>query len=134
MLLLCLFLLTGWALMSELASSALERRISSVQSAEQMIRNMSDEERATRMPEVQKGFGMLFPGFRFYVKDSDGDHRFPSNSPALNVSSNWGNTDGLLVYNRFFYVWTHYLDNAEEITVLAPLSNQIIEISFLTSA
>ena len=130
-LLLCLFLLTGWALMSELAiylaNSALERRIGSVQSAEQMIQNMSDEERAARMPEMQKGYGMLFPGIRFYVKDSDGDHRFPSNSPALGVSPKWGNTDGLLVYNRRFYAWAHHHDNAGEITVLAPLSDEIIE-------
>ncbi len=130
-LLVSLSLLTGWALMSELAiylaDSALDRRIASVQSAIDMIRRAPADQRLEHTAGIQNGFGMVFPGIRIYLKDTDGNHSFPSSAPAVQVPEAWGDTSGLLVHDRRFYAWGHYRDKVEEITVIAPLSDAIIE-------
>jgi phosphoserine phosphatase RsbU/P len=130
-LLLSFFLLTGWALMSELAiylaDSALDRRIASVQSAVETIRHESVSERLQSLPKIQNAYGMLFPGIRFCVRDTDGTHEVPIGTPAVTVPEGWGNTSGLLTYNRQFYAWAHYRDSSQEITILAPLSDASIE-------
>lgn len=130
-LLVCMSLLTGWALMSELAiylaSSALDRRIDSVQSSIQLLRRAPVNEQERQATEVQRGFASLFPGITFYLRDADGEHKYPADSPDLRVSPKWGNVSGLLVMQKHFYAWAHYRDEKEEITVLAPLSRATVE-------
>ena len=130
-LLFCMFLLTGWTLMSELAiylaSSALERRVDAVQSAVQFLRRVPLDQREERDLEMQRGFSSMFPGIVFYIRDGKGDHKFPPTSPDLPISPKWGNVSGLLVLQKHFYSWAHFRDSKEEVTVLAPLSGAVIE-------
>jgi sigma-B regulation protein RsbU (phosphoserine phosphatase) len=131
LLLLSMSLLTGWALMSELAiylaSSALDRRIDAVQSSVQFLQRVPLNEREQRDQEMQRGFSSMFPGIEFYVHDATGEHKFPPTSPDLRISPKWGDVSGLLVLRKHFYAWAHYHDDKEEITVLAPLSRTAIE-------
>ncbi len=131
---LLLFALVGlgaWALMNELAiylaSSALDRRLDSVNSAVEALRDMPATQRPYAAPEIIKAFGHALPGITFYVKDETGDHRYPPEAPPLDVPPGWKNVDGLLVLNSHFYGWAHFIDSKEEITALAPLSNEMVE-------
>ena len=129
-LLFCMFLLAGWTLMSELAiylaSSALERRIDAVQMSVQALRRIPPEQRSQQDTDLQHGFSHMLPGIIFYVHDSQGTHRRPESSPALDIPPEWGNVSGLLVQRREFYARSHYRDSQEEITAIAPLSDETI--------
>lgn len=131
LLLFCMFCLTGWTLMSELAiylaSSALDRRVDAVHWAIQFVRRVPPNQLEQRAAEMQQGFSSMFPGIIFYVHDVNGEHKFPASSPDLQVPSKWENVDGLLVLQRHFYSWSHYRDDNEEVTALAPLSATILK-------
>jgi sigma-B regulation protein RsbU (phosphoserine phosphatase) len=131
LLLFVLFGLGAWALMNELAiylaSSALDRNIESVQKAVEIVRKMPPEFRHNGAPEVARAFGQTFPGFRFYIKDENGEHRYPADAPPLTIPPGWGDVNGLLVLDRHFYGWAHYANGNTEITALAPFSNEMIE-------
>ncbi|MGA8029583.1 MAG: SpoIIE family protein phosphatase [Bryobacteraceae bacterium] len=129
-----LFVLVGlgaWALMNELAiylaSSALDRRLDSVNAAVETIHGMAPQQRSSAAPEVLKAFGHTLPGITLYVKDETGDHRYPADALPLEVPPGWKNVDGLLVLRSHFYGWAHYIDDKQEITALAPLSNEMVE-------
>ncbi len=131
---LLLFLLVGmgsWALMNELAiylaGSALDRRLDSLNAAVEYIRGQPLPGRQYSSPEITKAFSHAFPGLMVYVKDRSGEHRYPAGAPALAVPSGWKNVNGLLVFDSHFYGWAHFIDSAEEITALAPLSDSIVE-------
>ncbi len=130
-LLFCMFLLTGWTLISELAiylaSSALERRIDAVQSSVQFLRSVPLDEREQRDAEVQKGYSALLPGITFYVHDALGNHKFPASGPNVEISPKWGDVRGLVVWHKTFWAWAHYRDDKQEITALAPLTGVEIE-------
>ncbi|MBV9269218.1 MAG: SpoIIE family protein phosphatase [Acidobacteriaceae bacterium] len=130
LLLFLLFVVSGWALVSELAvylaTSALERRLESVSSAITTIRNLPVQFRQYAIPEIEAAYKDWFPEFSVEVKDKTGDHEYPESSPRVTVSPKWRDVSGLLVMNKRFYAWAHYIDQREEITVLAPLSNRII--------
>ncbi len=131
--LLLLFVLIGlgtWALMSELAiylaSSALDRRLESVHSAVEMIQKISPRDRPYAMPHIVQAFNPMFPGIAFHVRDDTGAHAYPPNSPPLEVPSGWKNVNGLLFLKGHFYAWAHFIDDKQEITALAPLSDETI--------
>ncbi len=123
--------LSGWALMSELAiylaSSALDRRLDSLQSAVQGLERISPPERGMAVSHFAEAFEHSFPGIAFYFRDQTGIHSYPANAPQLIVPPNWGNVSGLLVWNHRFYGWAHARQDNGAITVLAPLSNQLVE-------
>ncbi len=131
LLLLALFVILGWALMSELAiylaKSALERHIDGVQDSIQTIKGIPVEARKFALVQVERAYaGAGFPGIAFYIKDSTGVHRFPPDSNDINVPAGWKNVHGLLVHDGRFYAFAHYLDQAQEITSLAPLSDEMV--------
>jgi sigma-B regulation protein RsbU (phosphoserine phosphatase) len=130
LLLFVLFVVCGWALISELAvylaTSALERRLDAVGSIVTTIRNIPIEFRHYAIPEIEGAYKDWFPDLSVEVENKTGDHTYPQTSPHLDVPPQWKNVSGLLVMNRRFYAWAHYIDSKEEITVLAPLSNRII--------
>lgn len=123
--------LSGWALMSELAiylaSSALDRRLESLQGAVQSLQRISPPDRPNVVSHFAEAFAHSFPGITFYLQDETGIHSYPANAPHLVVPPGWGNVNGLLVWNGRFYGWAHEKHDADQITVLAPLSNQIVE-------
>lgn len=131
---LLLFLLVGlgsYALMNELAiylaSSALDRRLDSINAAVEAVRDQPLPQRLGAAPEIAKAFNHAFPGLLLYVKDSSGEHRYPPSASALAIPSGWKNVNGLLVLNHHFYGWAHFSDETQEITALAPLSDTLIE-------
>lgn len=130
LLLFVLFALATWSFMSELAiylaNSALNRRVEAVQGALAALLRLPVEGRPEAGLAVARGFRSFLPGTKLYVHDANGSYRFPADSPALNVPSGWGNVHGLLVYDHRFYVWAHYKDGFQEITVLSPLSDEAI--------
>ncbi|MBV9158694.1 MAG: SpoIIE family protein phosphatase [Acidobacteriaceae bacterium] len=131
LLLFALFGLGAWALMNELAiylaSSALDRRLDSVKSAVETVRGIPPTQRPYAAPEIVKALGHMLPGISVYVKDQTGDHRYPPDALPLQVPPGWQNVDGLLVLNSHFYGWAHFIDEKQEITTLAPLSNELVE-------
>ncbi len=130
LLLFVLFAITGWALVSELAvylaDSALERRVEAIRSAIPAIQHIPPEYRREALREIEASFRRFFPDFYVYVKDKNGDYKSPASAPSITVAPKWGDTGGLLVMDGHFYAWAHQLDPQEEITVLAPLTNQLI--------
>jgi sigma-B regulation protein RsbU (phosphoserine phosphatase) len=123
--------LSSWALMSELgiylASSALDRRLESLQGAVQQLENVPAVDRPMAVSHFAEAFEHSFPGITFYFKDETGSHCFPPNAPRLTVASGWGDVNGLLVWNRHFYGWAHAKHDHDDITIMAPLSNQMVE-------
>ena len=130
LLLFVFFGLATWTLMSELAvylaTSALERRVDAVESAVTTIRNVPVKFREYAIPEIENGYHNVFPGLTIYIKDSNGDHSYPLGASPPQISPEWKDVNGLLVFNHQFYAWAHYADKTEEITVLAPLSDDVI--------
>lgn len=130
LLLFVLFALATWSFMSELAiylaNSALDRRIDAVQDALNAMKQLPIERRPETAQALANGFRAYQPGTVFYVNDRNGSYRFPPNSPDLDVPAGWKDVHGLLVYKHQFFGWAHYKDSSQEITVLSPLSDQVI--------
>jgi sigma-B regulation protein RsbU (phosphoserine phosphatase) len=129
-LLFILFAITAWALVSELAiylaTSALERRVESVNTVIPTIQHIPAQYRREALQEIEASYRKWFPRFDVYIKDSQGVFKSPPDAPDVEVSPKWGDTGGLIVMRKRFYAWAHAIDNNQEITVLAPLSDQII--------
>src|SRR4051794_18569941 len=123
--------LTSWALMNELAiylaSSALDRRIDSVQAAVETLRGIPPEHRDGAASQIQKAFDASFPGIMFFITDGTGTHRYPADAPTLNIPSGWKTTRGLLVLQGHFFGWSHFVDDSVNITAIAPFTNRLIE-------
>jgi phosphoserine phosphatase RsbU/P len=130
LLLFILFGIAGWSLMSELAvylaTSALERRVEAVASSITTIRNLPVKFRQYAIPEIEKQYHAGFPGMTIYIKDKSGEQIYPPGTPSPEISTDWKNVSGLLVYKKRFYAWSHYIDASEEISVMAPLSEDLI--------
>jgi len=130
-LLFTLVALGAWAMLNELAiylaSSELDRRIGSLNAAIDAVRGFPLDRRAIAAAEIEHGFSHEFPNLRLYLNDASGQHRYPPDSPALNIPSGWQNVNGLLVLDHHFYGWAHYSGNGEEIAALAPLSDETVE-------
>lgn len=131
LLLFVLFGLGAWALMNELAiylaRSALERRLEIVQSAVTTLQRMPQDIRVPAAPEVVKSYSYDFPGIAVYIKDSSGEHRFPAESPPLNIPAGWDNTNGLMMIAGHAYGWAHYNTPDGAITAVAPLTPETVQ-------
>lgn len=129
-LLLVLIGLGTWMLMSELAiylaGSALDRRIYEIRSAVESLEKIPEEHRFAAAAHLADALNETFPGITLYVKDFAGEHRFPTTGPPLQLPPGWKNVDGLLVLNNRYYAWAHKIDGQQEITALAPLSDEMI--------
>jgi sigma-B regulation protein RsbU (phosphoserine phosphatase) len=130
LLLLGLVGLGAWAFTTELAiylaSSALERRVDAINNALRMLDGMTAQQRSAAAPDFQRGISNQFPDFRLYIKDENGERKYPPNSPDLHLPSSWKTTNGLLVFNRRFYGWAHVVSAHGEFTALAPLSESMV--------
>ena len=130
-LLLILVSIGAWAMLNELAiylaSSELDRRIGSLNSAINAVRGFPADRRDAAASEIERGFSHEFPNLRLYIHDSTGNHRYPPDCPPLNIPPGWGKVNGLLVLNGHFYGWAHYSDSHDEIVALAPLSDETVE-------
>jgi phosphoserine phosphatase RsbU/P len=131
LLLFMLVVLGAWALTNELAtylaSSALDRRLASINGAVEALRSMAPAQREAAVPEISKAFSHAFPGITFYFKDQTGSHRYPADAPAIDVPAGWKNVNGLIVLDGHFYGWAHYIDGVTEITALVRLSDEMVE-------
>jgi phosphoserine phosphatase RsbU/P len=123
--------LGSWALMNELAiylaSSALQRRLDEVSTAVEVLHDTPKEKRLVNAPEVQKAFARTMPGIMFVIRDGTGMHRFPPEAPALNIPPGWKAVKGVLVFDEHFYGWAHDFDSSCEITIIAPLTNTLVQ-------
>ncbi len=131
---LLLFVLVGlgaWALMNELAiylaSSALDRRLDAVNGAVQALERIPPEHRRDATGEIAAAFAHVLPGITLYIHDKTGNYSFPVNAPPLDLPQGWHDVAGLLVYHHHFYGWCHHLTAGDEITALAPLSDNTVE-------
>jgi len=131
---LLLFILIGltvWGLTNDLAiylaSSALDRRLDPINGLVEGLRRMPPEQRITTAPEMQRAFSKSFPGMAIYTKDAAGAHRYPADSPILELPDGWKNAGGLLVWREHFYGWAHRIGDGVEVTALAPISNEMLE-------
>lgn len=131
LLLFALVSIGAWALMNELAlylaSSALDRRFDAVNAATEALRRIPGGEREVAASQVARAFDRTLPGVGFYFKDATGIHRYPVDALALDIPPGWKNVTGLMVLNSHFYAWAHRVDGQDQITALAPLSNDTVE-------
>ncbi len=131
LLLFALVAIGAWALMNELAlylaSSALDRRFEAVNAAVETMRRVPVRERAAAAPNIARAFSNSISGITFYFKDESGVHHYPLDAPAVEVPPGWKNVSGLVVLNKHFYAWAHRIDTDNEISALAPLSNETVE-------
>jgi sigma-B regulation protein RsbU (phosphoserine phosphatase) len=129
-----LFVLIGlsdWALMSELAiylaNSALDHRVGDLRRMAERLEEIPPGDRQAAVPHFADAAGQSFQGITFYFKDQSGTHTYPRSAPPLPVPPGWGNVSGLLVWKDQFYGWAHVARGNDEVSVLAPLSNEVVE-------
>jgi phosphoserine phosphatase RsbU/P len=119
-----------WAMMSELAiylaSSALDRRLDAVREAAEFLHSVPVDQRPMAAQHVLEAHSREFPGVWIDLKDDTGEHRLPKNSPAVQIPEAWKTVNGLLFDNGHFYAWAHIADNDQQITLIAPLSDETI--------
>lgn len=129
-LLLILVGLGAWAFTTELAiylaSSALERRVDSINNAMLVMNGMTDAQRAVSAADFQKGISHEFPNFHLYIKDESGVHKYPADAEDLQMPAGWKTSHGLLVFHHRFYGWSHIVGTHAELTGLAPLSEDMV--------
>jgi sigma-B regulation protein RsbU (phosphoserine phosphatase) len=131
---LLLFVLIGlsvWGLTNDLAiylaSSALDRRLDPINGTVAALERMSADQRADAAAGMQHAFNGAFPGIAFYVQDRNGSHRYPPDSPPLNLPAGWNDASGLLVWRGHFYGWCHRTSDQAQVTAVAPLSDEFVE-------
>ena len=121
---------SSYALTSELAiylaSSALDRRLDQIRFAAETIHNARPDERRVEAPRMVGYLTQEFPGLVLYVRDSRGPLRVPATAPEIGLPRGWKNVNGLVSRKGTFYGWSHVVDDDEEITLLAPLSRDLI--------
>jgi sigma-B regulation protein RsbU (phosphoserine phosphatase) len=119
-----------WAMMSELAiylaSSALDHRLDAVRNAADFLHSIPADQRPAAALHLIDAHSQDFPGVQIYLDDKTGEHRFPPNSPPLHIPPGWKTVNGLLFDKGGFYAWAHILDTDQQITLIAPLSDQVI--------
>jgi sigma-B regulation protein RsbU (phosphoserine phosphatase) len=122
--------LSAWGLTTELAvylaTSALERRIEGVNNVTHALDGMSAQQRATTAADLQRGISKESPGFRIYISDETGNHKYPADCADLHLPASWKTSNGLLVLDGQFYGWAHIANHGRQITALAPLSDQTV--------
>ncbi len=130
LLILILVSIGAWAFTTELAvylaTSALDRRLANIDGATHVLSGMTTEQRATGSANFQKAINNEFPGFRLYVTDESGHHKYPADLPDLTLPNGWKNASGLLVMDHRFFGWSHIVNSNSEITALAPLSKGMV--------
>ncbi len=131
LLLLVLVGLSLWGLTNDLAiylaTAALERKLDPLNSAVESLSRMSPDQRRMVAADMEDSFAKVFPGVAFYVRDQNGERRFPSDSPELKLDSKWRDAHGLLFWHNRFYGWALRADVQSQICALAPLSNELVE-------
>lgn len=122
--------LSAWALTSEvaiyLARSELDRRLGMIKGGADSLHHEHGEQRYLAAGQFYGWMKDYYPGFAIYLHDANGDRSYPVNAPALNLSPEWRNADGLIYRQNRFYGWTHIKNADEEITIIAPFSRQMI--------
>lgn len=122
--------LGAWAFTTELAvylaTSALERRVDSINNAVRVLEGMTITQRIAAAADFQKGISHDFPNFRLYIKDDSGERKYPSDSADLKLPNGWTSTNGLLFLDHRFYGWSHVKGPHGDITGLAPLSESMV--------
>ena len=130
LLIVALVTMGAWAFTTELAiylaTSALERRLDSIDGAAHVLGGMTVDQRSAAAADFQKGMSQEFPRFRLYITDASGEKRYPADSPDLPLPQGWKNASGLLVMDHHFYGWSHLTNQNYEITALAPLSKRVV--------
>ncbi len=131
LLLLALIGIGAWAITSELAvylaTSALQNRIRGLDDMVQALHKLPVDQQLTAAPEILLGEQTRNPGTRLYIAVDGISHRFPPDAQELHLKPSWKNVEGLAVYQSKFYGMAHYSGNGEEITALAPLTDEIVE-------
>ena len=131
---LLLFVLIGlsiWGLSNDLAvyvaGAALDRKLDPIVGTVEGLAKMSPSQRVEMAGDMQQAFSKSFPGIAFYIKDENGLRSYPQDSPPLNLAPGWRNANGLLYWRTHFYGWAHRVNEGSQVTVVAPLSNEMVE-------
>jgi sigma-B regulation protein RsbU (phosphoserine phosphatase) len=131
LLLLVLVGLSLWGLTNDLAiylaSSALERRLDPLIGAVDGLSRMNSNQRGPVAGEMQDALSKNFPGVTFYLHDPSGTHRYPLDSPELQLDPSWRDANGLLYWHDRFYGWCLRVDGHTQVYALAPLTQELFE-------
>jgi sigma-B regulation protein RsbU (phosphoserine phosphatase) len=130
-LLLILVGLSLWGLTNDLAiylaTSALERKLDPLTGAVEGLSRVSAGQRDTVAADMQGAFSKTFPGVAFYIRDDNGERRFPVDSPKLDLDQSWKDAHGLFFWRERFYGWALRVEGRTQVYALAPLSNELVE-------
>jgi sigma-B regulation protein RsbU (phosphoserine phosphatase) len=131
LLLLVLVGLSFWGLTNDLAiylaTSALERKLDPIVGAVDSLARIPAVQRGQVAAEMQDAFSKTFRGISFYVRDENGEHRYPLDSPELKLDSSWKDANGLLFWRERFYGWALRAEGVKQVFAVAPLSNELVE-------
>jgi sigma-B regulation protein RsbU (phosphoserine phosphatase) len=131
LLLLVLVGLSLWGLTNDLAvylaTAALERKLDPLNSAVDSLSRMSPDQRRLVALDMEDAFSKIFPGVAFYLRDQNGQNRYPLDSTDIKLDPKWRDAHGLLFWRNRFYGWALRADGHSQVCVLAPLSNELVE-------
>jgi sigma-B regulation protein RsbU (phosphoserine phosphatase) len=130
LLLLALAGLSLWGLTNDLAiylaTAALERKLDPLNGAVDSLWRMPPGQRAFVANGMRESFSESWPGVTFYVRDENGAHRYPLDSPELKLDPAWRNANGVVFWRGHFYGWALRADNGKQICALAPLTKDLV--------
>jgi phosphoserine phosphatase RsbU/P len=129
-----LAVLGGYSLVSQLAvymvTSQLDRRIETLASfTESVVRT----EQASRTPVMTQSLDLFyrdrFPGIEILLREGRQQIRYPEDATEVTIPApldGWKPTNGVLVRNGKFYLWSYAKLPSGDVTVMAPLSREFL--------
>lgn len=124
-----------------LVSSELERRTVSLRNTAEFLLNAPETRRSEALREVSRYFSKRFPGMELLIRDQK-EIRIPPDASIVAPPPGWGTVSGILERDHQLYVWAHAEAGDRDVTLLAPLTPEILsglvpqlgEVTYMTLA
>jgi len=121
--------LGAWALIGQtavyLVSSELDRRTAALTGVSHMLASTPVEKRRTTLHDVGPYFQTRFPHVQLLIRNG-AEERFPQDSNLAAPPPGWKDASGLLVKDGGLYSWAHVVQGNTEVTVLGPISSELL--------
>jgi len=124
-----------------LVHSELERRTASLRNTAEFLLNATETRRGEALREMAQHYARRFPGLEILIRDKR-EIRFPASAGIVSPPEGWTNVSGVVERDRQLFAWAHVKDQEREVTLMAPLSPEILsglvpllgEVSYMTLA
>ena len=104
-----------------LVTSELDRRIDGLQLLGQ---SMAEESRAER--RIDPLYRKRYPGIAVLVREAGRETRYPADAQIPAPLEGWKTTQGVMLRDRDFYLWSYQKTAAGDVTVTAPLTQEYL--------